>query len=84
MRVWVARIPASGTYNITTDGQVNGYIDPRLAFGHTSSAGFLVWLFVATFVVGLVGSMLSGWWLARTRRSCGAWWRTNPTSRVRV
>ncbi|KLO40806.1 hypothetical protein ABW17_15695 [Mycobacterium nebraskense] len=68
VRVWVARIASSGTYNITTDGQVNGYIDPRLAFGHKSSAGFLVWLFVATFVVGLVGSVLSGWWLGRTRR----------------
>lgn len=68
VRVWVARIPASGTYNITTGGQVNGFIDPRLAFGHTSSAGFLVWLCVATFVVGLVGALLSGWWLARTRR----------------
>ncbi len=68
VRVWVARIPASGTYNITTDGQVNGFIDPRLAFGHTSSAGFVVWLFVAAFVVGLVGALLSGWWLGRTRR----------------
>lgn len=68
IRVWVARIPADGTYNITTDGQVNGFIAPRLAFGHQSSYGFLVWLFVATFVAGLVGALLSGSWLARTRR----------------
>lgn len=68
VRVWVARIAASGTYNITTDGQVNGYIDPRLAFGHKTSAGFAVWLFVGLFVVGLAGSALSGVWLARTRR----------------
>ncbi|OBI10728.1 SHOCT domain-containing protein [Mycobacterium scrofulaceum] len=68
VRVWVARVASSGTYNITTDGQVNGYIDPRLAFGHTSSYGFVVWLFVAAFVVGLAGSLLSGWWLGRTRR----------------
>ncbi|OBG19372.1 SHOCT domain-containing protein [Mycobacterium sp. 852002-51057_SCH5723018] len=68
VRVWVAQIPAAGTYNITTDGQVNGYIGPRLAFGHKSSYGFLVWVFVATFVVGLVGSIASGWWLSRTRR----------------
>src|ERR1700754_1431323 len=26
VRVWVAQIPADATYNITTDGQVNGYI----------------------------------------------------------
>ena len=54
VRVWVAQIPADGTYDITTDGQVNGYIDPRLAFGHSSSYGYLVWVFVAIFVVGLV------------------------------
>ncbi|OBI65982.1 SHOCT domain-containing protein [Mycobacterium sp. E796] len=68
VRVWVAQIPVAGTYNITTDGQVNGYINPRLAFGHKSSYGFLVWLFVGLFVAGLVGSILSGLWLSRTRR----------------
>jgi hypothetical protein len=68
VRVWVAHIPANATYNITTDGQVNGYINPRLAFGHKSSYGFLVWLFVGLFVAGLVGSIVSGRWLARTRR----------------
>lgn len=68
VRVWVAQIPVGGNYNITTDGQVNGYINPRLAFGHKSSYGFLVWLFVGLFVVGLVGSIASGLWLGRTRR----------------
>ncbi|MCV7031425.1 SHOCT domain-containing protein [Mycobacterium sherrisii] len=68
VRVWVAQIPAAGTYHVTTDGQVNGYIAPRLAFGHSSSHGYLVWVFVALFVVGLTDSVLSGWWLARTRR----------------
>src|SRR5271168_961464 len=68
VRVWVAQIPADGTYNITTDGQVNGFIEPRLAFGHSSSYGFLVWLSVAIFVAGLVLSIVSGWWLRRTRR----------------
>ncbi|MEB3982480.1 SHOCT domain-containing protein [Mycobacterium sp. 663a-19] len=72
VRVWVAQVPAAGTYNITTDGKVNGYIDPRLAFGHKSSYGFLVWVFVAVFVVGLVDSILSGLWLARTRRKAAA------------
>jgi hypothetical protein len=72
VRVWVVQVPAAGTYNITTDGQVNGFIAPRLAFGHSSSHGYLVWLFVAMFVVGLVDSIVSGWWLARTRRKAGA------------
>jgi hypothetical protein len=68
VRVWTAHIPASGTYNITTDGQVNGFILPRLAFGHTSSYGFLVWVFVALFVAGLIVCVLAGRWLARIRR----------------
>jgi hypothetical protein len=72
VRVWVAQIPAAGTYNIVTDGKVNGFIDPRLAFGHSSTYGFLVWVFVAMFVVGLVDSIVSGMWLARTRRRAAA------------
>jgi Short C-terminal domain len=72
VRVWVAQIPADGTYDITTDGQVNGYIDPQLAFGHRSSYGYLKWVFVAMFVVGLADSILSGMWLARTRRKAAA------------
>jgi len=72
VRVWVAQIPAAGTYNIVTDGKVNGFIDPRLAFGHSSSYGYLVWVFVAMFVVGLLDSIMSGMWLARTRRKTAA------------
>jgi hypothetical protein len=72
VRVWVAHVPTAGTYNIITDGQVNGFIAPRLAFGHSSSNGFLVWVFVATFVVGLVDSILTGLWLARIRRKAAA------------
>jgi hypothetical protein len=68
VRVWVAQIPAGGTYNITTDGKVNGYIDPRLAFGHKSSYPYLVWVFVGMFIVGLVGLIVSAQWLRRTRR----------------
>ena len=72
VQVWVAHIPANGAYKITTDGQVNGYIAPRLAFGRKSSFGYLPWLCVATFVAGLLISMLAGWWLARTRRRAAA------------
>jgi hypothetical protein len=68
VQVWVARISAEGTYNITTDGQVNGYINPRLAFGHKSAYGYLVWVFVAMFVVALLDLALSIWWMARPRR----------------
>jgi hypothetical protein len=72
VRVWVARIPAAGTYNITTDGQVNGFIAPRLAFGHSSSYGFLIWLFVGTFFAGLIASLLAGRWSRSSRRRAAA------------
>jgi len=54
IRVWVVQIPAEGNYDITTSGQVNGYINPQLAFGHDSSNGTLAWAFVGLFVVGLL------------------------------
>lgn len=69
VRVWMVHVPAEGTYDVTTDGQVNGYINPRLAFGHQSSYGYLVWVFVALFVIGLIDLALSVMWLARTRRT---------------
>jgi hypothetical protein len=55
VRVWTVQITKEGDYGVRTDGQVNGYIDPALAFGHSSSYGWLIWLFVGLFVVGLVG-----------------------------
>jgi hypothetical protein len=72
VRVWTAQIPADATYNVTTDGQVNGFINPRLAFGHSNALGFLVWVFVGMFVVGLVGTIAAGMLLSRTRRKARA------------
>src|SRR6185437_10827085 len=69
IRVWVVRIAKEGTYHVTTDGQVNGYINPRLAFGQQSAYGYLVWVFVGLFVVGLVDLALSVKWLGRSRRT---------------
>jgi hypothetical protein len=69
VRVWVAQIPADGVYNITTEGNVNGYIDPRLAFGHGSPVNNLVWVFVGMFVVGLIGAVVASRWLGRVRRN---------------
>jgi hypothetical protein len=54
IRVWTAEIPAAGTYKIRTDGQVNGYINPQIAFGHESNYGYLQWVFAAVFGLGLV------------------------------
>ena len=59
IRVWTAEVPATGTYQIRTDGQVNGYINPRLAFGKESGSGYLPWIFVAVFGLGLVDLLVS-------------------------
>jgi Short C-terminal domain len=72
VRVWTAQIPADATYNVTTDGQVNGFINPRLAFGHSNALGFLVWVFVGMFFVGLVGTIAAGMLLSRGRRKARA------------
>ena len=72
VRVWTAQIPADGTYTIATDGRVNGYITPRLAFGHPNALGFLVWVFVGMFVAGLVGTFVFSKWLSRSRRKAAA------------
>ncbi|OBF21398.1 SHOCT domain-containing protein [Mycobacterium kubicae] len=66
VRVWNVQVPVEGDYHIKTDGQVGGYINPQLAFGHTSSYGWLVWVFVGLFVVALVDLALSILWLARS------------------
>lgn len=66
VRVWRVQIPAEGSYQITTDGQVNGYINPRLAFGHAASYGWLAWAFGGLFVVGLLELAASITWAVRS------------------
>lgn len=80
-RVWVMQVPAEGDYKIATEGQINGFISPRLAFGHggnSSSSGSLVWVFVGLFVVGLVGTIAAPIWLARNRIKNLTTWRPRP------
>ena len=64
VRMWVVQIPEEGTYDIATDGNVNGYISPRLAFGHDSSYGWLLWVFGGLFVIGLVELVAASIWSA--------------------
>jgi hypothetical protein len=79
-RVWLMQVPAEGDYKITTEGQVNGFISPQLAFGHggTASSGKLVWIFVGLFVVGLLGTIGAPIWLARTRVANSTAWQPTP------
>lgn len=74
-RVWRMRVAAAGDYRITTDGQVGGFITPRLAFGHSSPYGSLVWVFPALFGLGIVGMIGFRWVVWRWRRG-----RTGPGS----
>ena len=67
VRVWVVQVLAEGTYDITTDGKVNGYINPRLAFGHDASFGWLAWAFAGLFVLGLVELTASIVYAVRSR-----------------
>jgi hypothetical protein len=68
VRVWVVQTAEEGTYDIVTDGNINGYINPRLAFGHGSSYGWLTWVFgglLALGVLELVGALM---WSAQSAK----------------
>ncbi len=59
MRIWTAQVPVAGTYQVRTGGDVNGYINPRLAFGHDSDYDYLHYVFVALFGVGMLDIIMS-------------------------
>jgi len=65
-RVWLIRVPAEGGYRIAVDGQVNGFIDPRLAFGDDASVDWPLWLFAGMALAGVELAVLA-WWLRRRR-----------------
>lgn len=68
VRIWVVQILEEGTYRISTDGDVGGYINPSLAFGHGSSQGWLPWLFGGLAAVGVVELVAALIWSARARK----------------
>lgn len=53
VRIWVAQITKDGVYDINTGGNVNGYINPQLAFGRDSSQWWLLWACGGLLVAGL-------------------------------
>src|SRR5689334_21801022 len=53
VQVSLLQVPEEGTYDVVTDGKVNGYINPRLAFGHGSSYGWLTWVFGGLLAFGI-------------------------------
>jgi hypothetical protein len=68
VQVWTVQVPQEGTYDIETDGKVNGYIDPRLAFGHGSAYGWLWWVFGGLLALGIVGLVAAMTWSAKSAR----------------
>jgi hypothetical protein len=68
VRVWVMQIAQEGTYDVATDGNVNGYINPRLAFGHGSSYGWLTWVFGGLLAFGVVELVVALMWSARSAK----------------
>jgi hypothetical protein len=69
VQVWLVQIPQEGTYDIVTDGNVNGYISPRLAFGHGSSYGWLTWVFGGLLALGVVELVVALFWSARSAKA---------------
>ena len=67
--VWVMQVPAAGSYQITTSGPIGGYVDPRLAFGRSSSSDYLVWVFVGLSVISTDLAVALWWFRRRSRRS---------------
>jgi hypothetical protein len=65
VRIWTVRIPQEGTYDVKTEGSVDGYIAPSLAFGRDDSRGWMLWLFGGLFVFGLFDLFAALIWSAR-------------------
>jgi hypothetical protein len=77
-RVWVADLTAEGDYIITTGGDVNGFITPRLAFGHDSgSKGAWLGVFAGVFFIGLIGTVTTTVRLSRTKRAGPPAWQAS-------
>ena len=68
VRIGYLRVPAEGTYDITTDGNVSAFLDPRLAFGHGSSFGNLPIIFAVIFGLAIVDLIIARIWAGRVRR----------------
>jgi hypothetical protein len=77
-RVWVAEITAEGDYIITTSGEINGFINPHMAFGHDSqSKGGWLGVLAGVFFIGLVGTVTASVRLSRTKRAESPAWQVS-------
>lgn len=67
-RVWVAQVAEDGVYDIETGGDVNGYINPRLAFGSDNSPTWLPWASGGLLATGIAALVAALTWRGRTAR----------------
>ena len=70
-RVWFMDVAEAGSYQISINGPVDGYGQPRLAFGQTGSMDGLMWVFVAMSIMS-VDLALAVWWFRRRRAKTGS------------
>jgi hypothetical protein len=67
IQVWVAQIPAEGTYLITAEGNVGAFVSPGLAFGHGTSRGWLPVTFGVLMAVSILDLIIALFWVARVK-----------------
>lgn len=67
-RVWAMRVKGEGGYVVSVEGPVNGYTEPRLAFGDNAGLDWPIWVLMGT---GLFSADLAfaAWWFRRRRRT---------------
>lgn len=70
-RVWTMRVKGEGGYAVTVDGPVNGFINPRLAFGDNAGMNWPIWMFVVLTVLS-ADLAIAVWWFRRRRAAARA------------
>jgi hypothetical protein len=84
-RVWLVEITTAGDYIITTSGEINGFISPRMAFGQDSSNNAWLGICAGVFVIGLVGTVTASVRLSRAKRvDLPAWQASAPPSATHI
>jgi hypothetical protein len=76
------RVKGEGGYAVSVDGPVNGFIDPRLAFGDNAGLEWPMWVLIGTAMFS-ADLAVAVWWFRRRRRiGAGAVTEAGPESRV--
>jgi hypothetical protein len=78
-RVWMVQILTEGDYIITTSGDINGFISPRMSFGHDSDAnGAWLGILAGLFGIGLVGTITASVWHSRAKAADSPTFQVSP------